>query len=66
MDLDEYQLRSAETDVLPEGIDGTRLALLGLVGEAGSAAAAAKKDYRDVATQALSDLLRNELGDMRW
>lgn len=66
MDLDEYQAASGATDVLPDGIEGTRLALLGLVGEAGSAAAAAKKAHRDRPLRSLRDELHDELGDMLW
>ena len=66
MDLDEYQAASEATDVLPDGLDGTRLALLGLVGEAGSAAAAAKKAHRDHPLRSLRDQLHDELGDVLW
>lgn len=66
MDLDEYQAASGATDVLPDGLEGTRLALLGLVGEAGSAAAVAKKAHRDRPLRSLRDELHDELGDMLW
>lgn len=75
--LNEYQERAAATDDfarVPEGMDGLRVLLLGVVGEAGSAASEAKKSYRDVSKSPeleeapawLADHICQELGDRLW
>ena len=75
MELSEYQrLAAATDDRVPHGMDGLRVLLLGVVGEAGSAASEAKKSYRDVenprsqeeAPAWVADLICEELGDMLW
>lgn len=67
MDLSEYQRRSVGTDRMPAGLDGLRLALLGVAGEAGSAASEAKKSFRDEQTTGwLQRHVGEELGDLLW
>jgi NTP pyrophosphatase (non-canonical NTP hydrolase) len=75
MELNEYQRLAADTDDrVPHGMDGLRVLLLGVVGEAGSAASEAKKSYRDVenpdsqeeAPPWVAELICEELGDMLW
>jgi NTP pyrophosphatase (non-canonical NTP hydrolase) len=75
MELNEYQRRSESTDnMVPHDMDGLRVLLLGVVGEAGSAASEAKKSYRDVenpesqerAPEWVAELICEELGDMLW
>lgn len=77
MELNEYQQLSASTDDperVPLGMEGLRVLLLGVVGEAGSAASEAKKSYRDATKEGaveqappwLADHICEELGDMLW
>lgn len=75
MELNEYQrLAAATDDRVPQGMEGLRVLLLGVVGEAGSAASEAKKSYRDAenphgreeAPSWVADLICEELGDMLW
>jgi NTP pyrophosphatase (non-canonical NTP hydrolase) len=75
MELNEYQRQSEGTDdMVPHDMDGLRVLLLGVVGEAGSAASEAKKSYRDVenpdsqeqAPPWVTELICEELGDMLW
>lgn len=67
MEFDEYQRQSGETDRLPDGLEGLRLALLGVAGEAGSAASEAKKSFRDGQPSSwLRKHVAEELGDVLW
>lgn len=67
MEFGEYQRRSGETDRLPGGLEGLRLALLGVAGEAGSAASEAKKSFRDGQSSGwLRKHVAEELGDVLW
>ena len=75
MELSEYQrLSEATDDMVLHDMDGLRVLLLGVVGEAGSAASEAKKSYRDIenpdsqeqAPEWVAELICEELGDMLW
>ena len=65
MDINDYQRRSADSDILPE--DEYALPLLGLAGEIGSLATELKKRQRDaLGYRGFQDEVREELGDLMW
>lgn len=74
MNLDEFQRRALETDVLPqpdptdhEDARGLHLPLMGLVGEVGGIASEVKKRARDARGYVgFEDEIREELGDALW
>jgi NTP pyrophosphatase (non-canonical NTP hydrolase) len=65
MELNEYQRKSAETDVLTK--DDELLPLLGLAGEVGQLVAEYKKRQRDkIGYRAFREEIHEELGDILW
>jgi len=74
VDLDEFQRRALETNVLPpadpmdrDDAKGLHLPLMGLVGEVGGIAAEVKKRARDARGYVgFEDEIREELGDALW
>jgi len=74
VDLDEFQRRALETNVLPpadptdrDDVKGLHLPLMGLVGEVGGIAAEVKKRARDARGYiGFEDEMREELGDALW
>lgn len=65
MDIDDYQRRSAESDILPDG--DYVLPLLGLAGEVGTLTTELKKRERDaLGYLGFRDQVRDELGDLLW
>src|SRR5450432_3369507 len=65
MELNDYQQRAGETDVLPT--DDELLPLLGLAGEVGQLIAEYKKRQRDkTGYRAFRDEVYEELGDILW
>lgn len=65
MELNEYQVRAAETDVLTGEDD--LLPLLGLAGEVGALIAEYKKQQRDkTGYRSFRDEVHEELGDILW
>ncbi|WP_100515232.1 MazG nucleotide pyrophosphohydrolase domain-containing protein [Mycobacteroides abscessus] len=65
MDINDYQQKSADSDVLPA--DEYTLPLLGLAGEIGTLAAELKKQQRDqLGYIGFEDEVREELGDLMW
>lgn len=65
MDINDYQRRAADSDILPS--DEFTLPLLGLAGEIGSLATELKKRERDaLGYRGFRDEVREELGDLMW
>jgi NTP pyrophosphatase (non-canonical NTP hydrolase) len=65
MDINDYQRRAADSDILPS--DEFSLPLLGLAGEIGSLATELKKRERDaLGYRGFRDEVREELGDLMW
>lgn len=66
MDLDEYQLATAATDIRPDPLDPA-LPLLGLAGEVGSLVTEYKKKLRGGEAYVGFDVeVREDLGDLLW
>src|SRR5665213_754296 len=65
MEINEYQTKAADTDVLTEGDE--LLPLLGLAGEVGQLVAEYKKRQRDkIGYRAFREEIHEELGDILW
>lgn len=65
MDIDDYQQRAAESDILSP--NEFTLPLLGLAGEIGTLATELKKQQRDaLGYSGFRDEVREELGDLLW
>lgn len=67
MDLNEYQVKAAKTDLNPNNKEGLLISLLGLSGEAGELLTIYKKHLRDGDSFTTFDkALIEELGDILW
>lgn len=67
MELNEYQLNAAKTDLNPNTREGLLISLLGLSGEAGELLTIYKKHLRDGdAFTSFSKAIVEELGDILW
>ncbi|HZH94442.1 MAG TPA: nucleoside triphosphate pyrophosphohydrolase family protein [Flavisolibacter sp.] len=67
MELNEYQIKAAETDLNPNTREGLLISLLGISGEAGELLSIYKKHLRDGdAFTNFNNSLIEELGDILW